>query len=677
MTTEHIKMPAVTPLVRYLANGTQTVFSYPFPIFASEDLVVYFNGAEQVGGFDIDGAGETAGGTVTFDTAPAENIVVMLERRMPLERMTDFIEGGDFSARAINNELDFFAAALQQVSRQQDGMLRYSDDEAPANIILPTKAQRANKALGFDEDGNPQAVSLEGSMAAPDFTASGTGAVTRTSTDKYGDLISIKDFGAVGDSLTDDTLAIQQALSAYYNIFIPEGQFLITAPLRVGGAQALFGAGHASVIKCQSNQFNAIELPNGFARISALQIQGGAIGISLYGDDAACVQNNISDVSIIGADIGIQLDGYDDSNKPTYWNNFSRVLVEQPQIHGVYLKRSGGGDTPNANRFNMVRVYSKGAPTSGCGFYVEEGSFNNAFTDCESNVNGDTAQACFRIGAGSNKTLIVNLLTESSNGVPNVKLDAGSEETVIVNLTSMSDGAAIWDLSGGNYNALNAGYPDKNTLRKTSVTDLKATLMRFDTEFIDTPGTTSLDLSHSVHLVNATSGAITIELPAAADAPGVEMTIKKTDSTSNIVMITEDGADGPDGNALQLGGYNDYATIISNGAGWYVTSSNRLAGNTRFADTTGTYQIDMAVDTYLISSYGGAVTAQLPPANAAKAAGRSITIKKIDMSGNAVTVTEQGGSGPDQYGQPLSDQYDAITVVSNGSQWYIVSKFTG
>ena len=33
--TEHIKMPDVAPLVRYLADGAQTQFTYPFPIFIS------------------------------------------------------------------------------------------------------------------------------------------------------------------------------------------------------------------------------------------------------------------------------------------------------------------------------------------------------------------------------------------------------------------------------------------------------------------------------------------------------------------------------------------------------------------------------------------------------------------------------------------------------------------
>lgn len=676
MPTEHIKMPDVAPLVRYLADGETAIFEYPFPVFASEDISVYFDGARQFSGFTIAGAGATAGGTVTFDTAPVNGLVVMIERRMPLERLTDFIEGGDFSARAINNELDFLVAAIQQVGRDQAPMLRYTDDEEPANVTMPTKAQRANKVLGFDGDGNPVGISTEGTMAAPNFTASGTGADTRTSHDKFSDMISVKDFGAAGDGVTDDTLPIQQALSAHDAVYVPPGTYLITSPVTVAASQALFGAGQKSVIKCSSTAFNAIEIPEGYTRIDNLRIEGGAIGIKLFGRDSECVQNNISNVVISGAATGIMLDGYNDTNKPCYWNNFSRVLIDAPGAIGVHLKKSGAGDTPNANRFDKVRVYSHGTGTTGGGFYVEAGAFNNAFTDCEANVNGATAQYCFRVGAGSNKTLLVNLLTESSNGVPNVKLDAGSVETVIINLSSESDGPAIWDLSGGAYNALNAGYPDKNTLRKTSVTDLKTSLMRFETEFIDTAGTTNLDLSHSIHIVDATNGAITINLPAAADAVGVEMTVKKKDGTANIVTVDEAGAgNGPDGSPLQLGGDNDYVTVLSNGAEWFVTSSNRMAGNTRFADTSGTYNIDMAVDTYLISSFGGAVTAQLPPANAAKAIGRTITIKKTDSSANAVTVTEQGGNGPDQSSQSLATQYKAITVVSNGANWFVVGKY--
>jgi len=675
MTTDHIKMPAVVPVVRYLANGVQTSFAYPFPIFAEADMLVSLNGAPQNSGFTISGEGATEGGQVIFASAPADGVTVMLERRVSLARLTDFLEGGDFSARAINNELDYLMAAIQQLSRDQDGMLRYAPSEVPSELQLPARTLRANKALGFDGSGNPVAVSLAGSMAAPDFTASGTGADTRTSHDKFSDLISIRDFGAVGDGLTNDTLAIQQALAAHDAVLVPAGTYLITAPITLGERQSLIGLGQSSVIKAQSNSFVSIEMTHGFATLTNLRIEGGLAGVKLFGRDGACVQNTVTDIQIIGAATGILLDGYNDSNQPCYWNNIARVLVEQPTLHGVHLMKSGAGDTPNANRFHTVRVFSKGAGTTGSGFYVQAGQLNNAFVDCESNVNGPTADSCFRVGASSDKTLIINLLCESSNSVPNLKLDSGSLETAVLNLTAMSDGSAILDNSGGNYDAVNAGYPDKNRLRKTVVTDLKATLMRFDTEFIDTPGTTNLDLSHSVHLVNATSGAITVSLPAASDAAGAEMTIKKVDDTANIVTVSAQSGTGPDGSNLQLGGRNDYVTVISNGTGWYITSSNRLAGNTRYADTTGTYDIDMSVDTYLLSSYGGVLTARLPPANATKAVGRTVTIKKTDSSANAVTVTEQGGNGPDQSSQSLSSQYKAITVVSNGGQWYVVSKY--
>lgn len=672
--TEHIKMPAVEPLVRYVTNGTQTAFTYPFPIFASEDLKVYLNGAQQVSGFNITDAGETAGGTVVFDVAPASGLVLTLGRTLPLERITDFIEGGDFSAAAINNELDYLTGSVQQVARQLSPMLRYADSETPGVTILPDRANRANKALGFDGNGNPIAVSLEGSMAAPDYTSVGTGAVTRTSTDKFSDFVSIKDFGATGDGTTDDTLAIQQALAAHDSVFIPAGEYLVTATINLTMRKTLIGVGQHSVLKANADTFNVLEITEDFVTLTDLRIEGGNIGIKLYGVTRPVVQTAVRDVTIWNAQIGLQLDGYNDTNKPCYWNNFDRVLIESPVVHGIHLTKSGAGDTPNANKFHACRVYSHGADISGAGIYVEHGQYNNAFIDCEANVKG-TAQGCFIIGSGSNKTLLINPYAESNNLVPNIKLESGSIETSIYNLLSASDGAAIWDLSGGEYSAYNAGFPHKNRLKRTTCEDMNATLQRYDTEYIDASGTITLDTSHSVHLVSSFGGALTVELPNAAHAVGVMMVVKKIDSSANVITVTEDSGNGPDSRNYYLGAENDFVQVLSNGAEWFVISSNRAPGNTRFYDGTGIYNIDLAVDTYLLSSFGGALEARLPPANASEAIGRTVTIKKTDVSSNVVTVSEIGGSGPDGYAQPLNAQYKAITVVSNGSQWYIVSKF--
>ncbi len=672
--TDHIKVPEIVPLVRYAANGTQTIFQYPFPVFASEDIKVYFDGAPQYSGFDVTGSGDTNGGSVVFDLAPDGGIIITIERRVPLERMTDFLEGGDFSAQSINNELDYLTASIQQINRDTAPMLRFSDHETTATTVLPDRLIRANKALGFDGNGDPVAVSLEGSMAAPNFTALGTGAVTRTSTSKFSDCVSVKDFGALGNGLSNDTLAFQKALAAHDSVFVPSGTYLISGTITLSERQSLFGVGETSVVECIDHSFNAIEVVADFAQISNLRIIKGNVGIKLYGRDRPCVQTAVTDVTLFQQNIGVQLDGYTDPNFPCYWNNFDRVLVEQPALHGIHLTKTGAGDTPNANKFHACRVYSHGADISGHGVYVEHGSYNNAFIDCEANVKG-TAQGCFTLGAGSYKTLLINPYAESFNSVPNVKLEAGSDESAIYNLLSASDGAAIWDLSGGKYTAFNAGFPNKNRLQRITAVDINATLQRFDTEYIDTSGTFQLDISHSVHLVSSFGGALNIKLPNAANAVGVMIVVKKIDSSSNVITITEDSGAGPDGRSYYLGAEGDFMQAMSNGAEWFVISSNRAPGNTRYYDGSGIYDIDMAVDVYLLSSFGGAMTARLPPANAAIAVGRTVTIKKTDVSSNVITVTEYGGSGPDGFSQPLNAQYKTITVVSDGARWYIVSKF--
>lgn len=82
------------------------------------------------------------------------------------------------------------------------------------------------------------------------FKSQGLGAVTRTVQDKLADVVSVKDFGAVGDGVTDDTAAIQAAIdwviyrNLAYNasqpnacpgaVYLPGGSYRITDTIHVG-----------------------------------------------------------------------------------------------------------------------------------------------------------------------------------------------------------------------------------------------------------------------------------------------------------------------------------------------------------------------------------------------------------------------------------------------------------
>ena len=82
-----------------------------------------------------------------------------------------------------------------------------------------------------------------GGSALVGFQQAGAGAVARTGQDKLRETVSVKDFGAIGDGVTNDTTAFSNAL-AYCKangrtLIIPDGNYLITAGVLNFAAQAM------------------------------------------------------------------------------------------------------------------------------------------------------------------------------------------------------------------------------------------------------------------------------------------------------------------------------------------------------------------------------------------------------------------------------------------------------
>lgn len=86
-----------------------------------------------------------------------------------------------------------------------------------------------------------------------------------------------------------------------------------------------------------------------------------------------------------------------------------------------------------------------------------------------------------------------------------------------------------------------------------------------------TTGTYTLDYTYDIVLCNCAGGAITLNLPAAADSNGWEYTITKIDSTANSVTIDGNSSETIDGETTKVINFQYTSlTITCNGSGWYI-----------------------------------------------------------------------------------------------------------
>jgi hypothetical protein len=113
---------------------------------------------------------------------------------------------------------------------------------------------------------------------------------------KSKETISVKDYGAKGDGITDDTTAIQNALNSNLNVFIPTGTYLISSSLILRSSQLITGSGQGAILKATANSIiilSATSISN--FHISQILIDGGG---------------QTSNVSTgIAAVVGIQVNG--------------------------------------------------------------------------------------------------------------------------------------------------------------------------------------------------------------------------------------------------------------------------------------------------------------------------------------------------------------------------------
>lgn len=110
---------AQTPYNSYTGNGSATVYAYTFKIFADSDLAVYVDGTLKTltTDYTVSGAGTASGGNVTFGTAPANGLTVLISRAIPYNRTTDYQTNGDLLADTLDDDLDRIVCQVQQLEQ--------------------------------------------------------------------------------------------------------------------------------------------------------------------------------------------------------------------------------------------------------------------------------------------------------------------------------------------------------------------------------------------------------------------------------------------------------------------------------------------------------------------------------------------------------------------------------
>lgn len=204
-----------------------------------------------------------------------------------------------------------------------------------------------------------------GTLALTTYTT--PGGLQRLTSDKLAEVVSVKDFGAKGDGVTDDTAAFQAALngaSVGGTVFVPSGTYRLTATLILVKPLSLCGVGVAgSILKFS-----------------------GCDGISVSHDNNLLTQYVIEGVSVTTTDIGLYTGiQYQGVNMTAY--RVSTIIIRDVNVTGFTVDGTASApewligikldDADNAQIIGVgikgrERTYLDGYPRETYGLHISD-----------------------------------------------------------------------------------------------------------------------------------------------------------------------------------------------------------------------------------------------------------------------------------------------------------------
>ena len=140
-----------TNKVTFTGNGATVAFAFTFRVFAAADLEVYLDGVLQTltTHYSVSIDASVEGGTVTFVTAPASSVSVLIKRILDYTQPSDIPTASDFPEATIENALDRATMLIVQLKEILSRVPQLAIDSAFSDLTLPEPS--AGKVIGWND----------------------------------------------------------------------------------------------------------------------------------------------------------------------------------------------------------------------------------------------------------------------------------------------------------------------------------------------------------------------------------------------------------------------------------------------------------------------------------------------------------------------------------------------
>ena len=232
---------------------------------------------------------------------------------------------------------------------------------------------------------------------------------------KLSKLPSVKDYGAVGNGVADDTQAIKQALAAVDCAIFPPGTYKISSSINLANNQDIFGFGPKASKIITTGNFDAI--------VATGCINSTIFGIGIDGKNTTNTGIRVSNSASVACVLcevskckgyGIRYEGKYDAVSPTH--KIFGCFCSLNGLDGYSLKAtdcsmdccsgvSNGQANPD-DSFNLAVFFA--AKITNCHFFNVNDSFGYKRCGSSVSLNGPDIQvSCCHIEGGKNNSLVI------------------------------------------------------------------------------------------------------------------------------------------------------------------------------------------------------------------------------------------------------------------------------